>query len=390
MDFERLLAFTQKLIRTASLSGEENVIAQFILDEMLANGFSRASLDSNGSVLGILEGAQPGPTILLDAHCDTVGIAPGSTRTHDPFGAEVENGLLYGRGVADMKGALAAMLCAIANLNPATLRGRVALSATVMEEVMEGVALQSVVESLAPDAVIIGESTNLRLNRGGRGRAEIQLETIGKPAHSSSPQMGKNAVHAMTKVIAAMESLPMPTHPLLGPALQTLTDIISEPYPAYSVIPSRCRVSYDRRLLPGETPQSVLALIRAHPALSEVEFNAKIAEGEHITYTGNTLRGEKFFPAWEIPTDHPLIQAGLRGLSAAGLPPETGAYRFCTNGAYSAGVAGIPTLGFGPGREEDAHITDEALSLQALKDAARGYQALIESISEAFAPEEKA
>lgn len=382
METDHLLAFTQKLLRAASLSGKEEVAAQFILDEMIVNHFSSARLDKNGSVIGILEGARPGPTILLDAHCDTVGIAPGSTWTHDPFGGEVTEGRLYGRGVADMKGALAAMLCAIANLNPATLRGRVALSATVMEEVMEGLALQTVIENLEPDCVIIGEASNLRVNRGGRGRAEIRLETIGKPAHSSSPQMGKNAVHTMTKVIAAMETLPMPSHPLLGPALQTLTDIISDPYPGYSVVPSRCRVSYDRRLLPGETPQSVLALILAHPALSGVEFTAEIAQGEHITYTGVALRGEKFFPAWELPEDHPLIQAALRGLSAAGLPPETGAYRFCTNGAYSAGVAGIPTLGFGPGSEEDAHVADESLSLQALQAAARGYQALIEQISD--------
>lgn len=382
MNSERLLAFTQKLIRTTSLSGEENIVAQFIVDEMLANGFSRASVDENGSVIGILEGARPGPTLLLDAHCDTVGIAPGPGWTHDPFGGDVENGLLYGRGVADMKGALAAMLCAIANLNPATLRGRVALSATVMEEVMEGVSLKGVVEAIRPDAVIIGEATRLRVNRGGRGRAEIQLETIGKPAHSSSPHMGKNAVHAMTKVIAAMETLPMPAHPLLGPALQTLTDIISEPYPSYSVVPSRCRVTYDRRLLPGETPQSVLALILAHPALGGVEFNAEIAQGEHVTYTGITLRGEKFFPAWELPEDHPLIRTAQEALATVNLPGETGAYRFCTNAAYSAGMAAIPTLGFGPGREEDAHTTDECLPLSELQDAARGYQALIEKISE--------
>ncbi|NCT20188.1 MAG: YgeY family selenium metabolism-linked hydrolase [Anaerolineae bacterium CG_4_9_14_3_um_filter_57_17] len=382
MDFNRLIAFTQKLIHAASLSGKENVVAQFILDEMRANGFSSASVDANGSVIGILEGALPGPTVLLDAHCDTVGIAPGSTWTHDPFGGEIAEDKLYGRGVADMKGALAAMLYGIASLDPATLRGRVALSATVMEEVMEGVALKSVIESIQPDYVIIGEATNLRVNRGGRGRVEIFLETIGIPAHSSSPQMGKNAVHAMTKVIAVMESLPLPEHALLGPAVQTLTDIISDPYPGYSVVPSRCRVTYDRRLLPGETPQSALALIQAHPALSDVEFSASIAQGEHVTYTGVTLRGEKFFPAWELPEDHALVRAGQKALANAGLPVETGAYRFCTNAAYSAGVAAIPTLGFGPGHEEDAHVTDECLRLQDLQDAARGYFALVQAVTE--------
>jgi putative selenium metabolism hydrolase len=384
MNVERLIAFTQALVRQQSLSGEEGAAVALVLAEMRALGFDRVWADENGSAIGVIEGAQPGPTLLLDAHCDTVGIAPGSTWTRDPFGAEIDGGYLYGRGAADMKGALAAMIHAAAAADRSAMAGRVAVSATVMEEVFEGGSLRAVMDALRPDFVVIGEATELNLNRGGRGRAEIHFETIGRPAHSSTPQLGVNAVHEMMKVIADVESLPLPTDPLLGPALLALTDIISEPYPGYSVIPSRCRVTYDRRLLPGETAENVLSALPRPPG---VNLRARLTEGEHRTYTGVVWRGPKFFPAWVLDEAHPLVQRALRGLRSAGLTPQFGAYRFCTNAAYSAGVAGVPTIGFGPAAEGDAHVVDERIALGDLQRAAQGYRSLIAAICSA--PEEE-
>src|SRR3990172_6046509 len=337
MDTQRLVIFTQSLVRERGLSGEERNVVELILAEMRALGFDQAWADANGSAIGVIEGAKPGQTILLDAHCDTVGVAPGSQWMRDPFGAEIVGDDLYGRGSADMKGALAAMIYGAASVDRA------------------------------------------RLNRGGRGRAEIHLETIGRPAHSSSPHLGVNAVHKMMAVVNAVERLPLPSDPLLGPALLALTDIISDPYPAYSVIPSRCRVTYDRRLLPGETHDGVLNAIKSLPEVAEVQLNAIIADGEHQTYTGAMLRGPKFFPAWAFPEEHPFVQSALRALRAAGLSPRIGAYRFCTNAAYSAGVAGVPTVGFGPAAEGDAHVVDERLNLNDLFAAARGYRGMVEA-----------
>jgi putative selenium metabolism hydrolase len=380
MNVERLIAFTQALIRQQCLSGEEGAVVELVLAEMRALGFDRVWADENGSAIGVIEGARPGPTLLLDAHCDTVGIAPGSTWTRAPFGAEIDGGYLYGRGAADMKGALAAMIHAAAAVERTALSGRVVVSATVMEEVLEGGSLRAVMDALQPDVVVIGEATELNLNRGGRGRAEVHLETVGQPAHSSTPHLGVNAVHAMLHVIQAVEALPLATDPLMGPALFALTDIISDPYPAYSVTPSRCRVTYDRRLLPGETAEGVLNAIPRPP---EINLQARLAEGEHRTYTGQVLRGSKFFPAWVLDAAHPLVQRALHGLRATGLRPQLGAYRFCTNAAYSAGVAGVPTIGFGPASEGDAHVVDEKLALDDLQAAAQGYSNLITTICHA-------
>jgi acetylornithine deacetylase/succinyl-diaminopimelate desuccinylase-like protein len=137
-------------------------------------------------------------------------------------------------------------------------------------------------------------------------------------------------------------------------------------------------VVYDRRLLADETSESVLAEINAQPDLQAVEVSIGI--GEYTAYTGTVLRGPKFFPAWKFDTDHEFVQAALTGLQRAGLNPSFRAYQFCTNAAYSAGVAGVPTIGFGPSPEGRAHIVDEYISLADLKAAAEGYQGIIESV----------
>ena len=376
-----LISFTRSLIRCPSRYGEEGAVVELILAEMTRLGFDRVWRDANGSAVGVIETGRPGPTILLDGHCDTVGIAPGVTWQHDPFGGEVDGGFIYGRGAADMKGSIAAMIHAAAGLDRSRLTGRAVVSATVMEENLEGAALKTVTDAAPPDFVVIGEATDLALNRGGRGRAEIHLETIGRPAHSSTPNLGRNAVHDMLAVVAAVERLPMSRDPLLGPAVMALTDIISDPYPAYSVIPSRCRVTYDRRLLAGDTAEGVLGDLQGLRDLEGlgIDLRATIAQGEHTTYTGALLAGPKFLPAFVFGEDHPFVQAALTGLRAAGLKPAVGAYRFCTNAAYSAGMAGVPTIGFGPGREEDAHVIDERVAIADVLAAERGYRGIIEA-----------
>jgi putative selenium metabolism hydrolase len=380
MSEDPLIAFAQSLIRCPSPPGEESAVVDIILREMRALGFDGFWRDEVGNAVGVIMGAEPGPTLLLDSHCDTVGIAPGVPWTQNPFGGAIADGFIYGRGAADMKGALAAMIHAAAGVDRAKLRGRVVITATVLEENLEGAALKAVMDAVRPDFVVIGEATELRLVRGGRGRAEIHLETIGRPAHSSTPHLGRNAVLDMLPVIQALANLPVPEDPFLGPGILALTDIISDPYPAYSVIPSRCRVTYDRRLLAGETEANVLGAITGLPGLEGIELRAAIAQGEHKTYTGAVLRGPKFLPAWLLEETHPFVQTALQGLRAAGLDPQYGAYRFCTNAAYSAGTAGVPTIGFGPGREQDAHVIDEALSLEELTVAERGYRGIITSV----------
>jgi acetylornithine deacetylase/succinyl-diaminopimelate desuccinylase-like protein len=172
----------------------------------------------------------------------------------------------------------------------------------------------------------------------------------------------------------------MPVHPQVGSAIIALTDIISEPYPGHSVVPSICRATYDRRLLPGETESDVLAALTELQLPADAQLQVAIATGEYRAFTGNVLACRKWFPAWFIERSHPFVEAAARGLQSAGLAVEYGTYNFCTNGAFSAGIAAVPTIGFGPSPEALAHTVDEYVELEQLHGCARGYRAIIESV----------
>lgn len=384
-DHTKLIKFAQALVRHPSLSGDEAAVAQRVADEMTALGYDQVTVDQFGNVVGIIDGSASGPTVLLDGHLDTVGIAPGVTWQRDPFCGDIvttdAGDALYGRGSADMKGAVAAMIHGAAGIERAGLRGRIVVSASTLEEVLEGVALAAVMTRFPPDFVIIGEPSGLEIARGGRGRAEVHLETIGRPSHSSAPQQGRNAVLDMQRVIASVEGIQLPDHPDMGPAIFALTDIISQPYPGHSVIPSLCRVTYDRRLLPGERADDVLAAITQADGLDDIRLNAVIGEGRYTAYTGYETVQRKFFPAWLRSEDDAYVRTALNAIGQTGLAPRSRAYRFCTNAAYSAGVADAPTIGFGPADEHDAHIVDERLLVDDLLAAAQGYAALITAVA---------
>ncbi len=374
---EAIADFTLRLIRTPSPSGQEDGVARLVFEEMAKLGF-KVQIDAFGNVIGTIS-ARPGPTVLLDAHMDTVGVSSPELWTRSPWGERVGD-RIYGRGAMDMKGPLAAAIYGIAALRGCLERGTVAVSATVAEELVEGPALVRVAERLRPDFVVICEATSLKLARGQRGRAEVRVEVFGKPTHSSRPELGVNAAEAMVDVVRALRELQPPYHPVLGPGILVLTDVKSEPYPGLSVVPDYCLATYDRRTLPGELEDDILQPIRALAERAVVSSGARaritIAEDDFQTYTGRRIVAPNFAPAWFFDEDAPIVAGAVEGLRQAGITPELSHYAFCTNGSGTAGRLGIPTIGFGPGHEELAHRVNEYIDVDELVLAARGYAAI--------------
>jgi acetylornithine deacetylase/succinyl-diaminopimelate desuccinylase-like protein len=187
----------------------------------------------------------------------------------------------------------------------------------------------------------------------------------------------------MVEVAAALRDVTPPTHPVLGEGILVLTDIMSSPYPANSVVPDYCVATYDRRILPGETEESVLTPIREMVsralASSGPTGDAHIAEDDLETYTGQRIRAPNFAPAWFFPDDAPIVATSLAALRDAGIQSHLTHYAFCTNGSGTAGI-GIPTIGFGPGNETLAHQHDEYIELDDLEKAARGYAAVAQAL----------
>jgi putative selenium metabolism hydrolase len=378
---QAVIDFTCALVRLRSVLGDESLVAEHVSREMRRLRFDHVEIDNTGNAVGVIRGLNDGPTVLLDAHMDTVDVVPEDAWTRDPFGGELDDARIWGRGASDMKGALAAMTYAAASLERSALSGKIVVSASVGEESIEGAALRDVMERHPPDFVVIGEASGLDLVRAGRGRAEFVVETYGKPAHASSPEQGVNAVHRMAAVIAEIEKIAMPEDPFVGRGVMCLTDIVSLPYPAHSVVPSGCRATYERRLLPGEEREHVEAqLLDACARAGAADTAVQLVQTDYRTYTGRRWNEPKWFPPWQLAEDHPLVQTALRGLHAAGLQPALSSYRFCTNGAYSAGVAGVPTIGFGPSTEQHAHVVDEFLAVDQLLAARDGYAGIIAAL----------
>ena len=370
------------LIETPSYTGEEAAVVKAIAENMEKLGFDEVFTDAPGNILGGIHGELPGPVILFDGHIDTVRADNRKEWAgEDPFRCYEEEGKVYGRGTSDMKGAFAAMLYALGTLDRSRLKGKVYLSGTVNEEVAEGFTIREVTRRLQPDLVVIGEATQLKVNIGQRGRGEIRLSVLGKSAHSSNPDVGINAVLKMSKALQALEEGYAVKEDVLGKGILVLTDIISEPYPGESVIPRRCTATFDRRLLLEETRESVLGGIRTileKLAAGDPEFAYELEFARHsiTTYTGYTIDGDKFYPPWRIDPEDPFLKDVLNALKEQGIESTLGSYSFCTNGSSTCGQDGIKTIGFGPGREQEAHITNEFIEASQLEDAIRGYRAL--------------
>ena len=371
------ISLTQRLVQTPGLSGSESDVADIVEDSMKELGFRSVFRDELGSVIGLVGPEEETTALLFDGHMDVQPVA-GEWRV-DPFGGEIIDGRLYGRGSTDMKGGLASAICGAADAaKSGRLSRQVAVSATVLEEILEGVALGAVVENIKPEHVVICEPSRLTIMLGQKGRTEILMNVEGIPAHAAFPSRGKNPINLVAKGLEALERIESPKDPFIGEAILVATDIISDPYPSISLIPPKVTVRFDRRTIPGETEESVLSQILSKlQSVDEQAFSLSVARDKVQAYTGKVIEAPRLFESWKVERDIPLVKAAEAGLMASGLDPVFGSWGFCTNGSETGGKRKIPTIGLGPGSEDDAHVADESISVEELRKVKIAYEHLI-------------
>lgn len=380
-DRANLLSFLQDLVRTPSPSTEEGAVAERILREMEKLGFEDVRTDSMGNVVGRI-GPAEGPTLMLNAHMDTVRVSSREAWTVDPFGAEVDDGVLYGLGSCDMKGGLAAMIYGAKMIRDAQLplKGNVVVACVVQEESCEGLGTRALMEetNVRPHWVVLGEPTNLKISRGQRGRLQMRVVARGKSAHAASPGLGENAIYIAARIVFGLELLAeqLAEDEFLGPGTLAVTDISSRAS-SRNAVPDRCTVIVDRRLTLGENETKALSEVRRVVAREGVNADAEVLRYRATSYKGCECERREFYPAWVIAADHPLVQEAVRAaqVQLKGRP-AIGCWGFSTEGVYTAGEANIPTVGFGPGREELAHAADEHVRLDDVYAAVRVYAQL--------------
>ncbi len=374
---ENLFSLIQKLIQIKSYSGEEKEIVEFIVGKMYEFGFDEAYHDKFGNAVGRI-GSGP-VKIMFDAHVDTVRVTDTEAWALPPFGGEIVNGKMYGRGVVDEKPAMAGFMIAgkvlkqiYGNNFPFTLY----VVGSVMEEDADGYPLYHIIanEGIKPDYVVLGEPTDLKVYRGQRGRMELKITATGKSAHGAHNQKGINAIYKMMPIVAEIEKLDKKLKPKqpLGKGSVTVSNITSKA-PSLCSVADYCQIHLDRRMTIGENKNTVVKELKLILKKYKSDAKVSIPNVEGVSWKGTSFSQEAYFPTWVYDEKHPLVETALKTSKAATGKAKSGVWSFSTNGVATAGHFGIPTIGFAPGKEELSHSSKEELVLNDLLKATKFY-----------------
>lgn len=374
---DAIVSFLSHLIETPSPSSSEGEVADIIYKKCLSMGFDDVRIDAAGNIIARISRGE-GPVLLFDAHMDTA--RPIQVELADLVSQTVsyDGEVIYGLGTSEAKPAITSILFGLEKfLAEADFQGTLIAVFLVLGNFCEGGSLKLVMdtEDLRPDAIILGEPSDLRIIRGHRGRTHFIVTVKGKSCHSATPQLGKNAIMAASRLLFNIDllSADLLYDDFLGPGTIAVTEISSEG-PALNSLPHTCRLAIDRRLTVGET--SSRARSEIENAIIREGINAEIqtARFDAVSYTGYTFNREGSFNAWTLDEKHPLVGTTLAIIRD--LAPDkavTISSTFSTDGAYTMAELGIPTIGLGPGNASFAHTTEEHVRVIDLMIAAQVY-----------------
>jgi acetylornithine deacetylase/succinyl-diaminopimelate desuccinylase family protein len=378
IDFDEVASLASELVKIPSPNppGEESEVASLI-QRHLTQSQVETTLEEvcpgRPNIYGILRGTEEKPVLMFNGHMDVV--PAGAGWTVEPFGGKIENGRLFGRGAADTKGGLAAMMTAMRSivLTKAELRGTLIFAAVVDEEQAESGTRKMLESGVRSDFAVVAEPTGLRVASSSKGDVYYEITTSGRSAHSSTPELGVNAISGMAHIIKGIdklaEDLRAKKHELLGNPTYSVGMI--EGGTATNVVPSYCKATVDRRTLPGESGKD-----------GEKELVSMISGLRKMDPTLQaSVRTLMEASPMEVPSNHPFVLAAREAVrhvlgSERGLVGLSGA----TDAQLLYNVANIPSVILGPGEFSQAHQADESVLLSEIVEAAKIYMRLALSV----------
>lgn len=373
---DAVVDLTRRLVRIPSVPGDggsEAAVAAEVATEMERLGWLprvEEVVPGRPNVWTVVEGGLPGPTLMFEGHTDVV--TPGDGWTRDPFGAEVVDGTIFGRGTADMKGGLAAMIHAVAAVAAAgPFPGRILVAALCDEEgMMSGV--KHFVErghAAGVDAVIVCEPEGGEVCTTQKGSIRLRLDLAGRMAHGAMPTRGRNPLRAATILVAGLTEieaglhLTVGEHPHLGLAHLTPTHLAGGSPDQLNVIPAMATLGVDIRTIPGAEHASLLARI--------AELARSVTESTGVEI-GMTVVDDR--PSTETDPDHPVVRAVVDAHTAVhGRIPPLGGVPGSTDGTILWRDAGLPVVVYGPGDKWIPHQADEYVEIADLVAASAVY-----------------
>jgi succinyl-diaminopimelate desuccinylase len=381
VDEEAVVALTRDLVRLRTVNEDgarEAPAAELVAETMRSFGWEPQVTEvapGRPNVVAIVEGGGgPGRTLAFEGHTDVVTEGDPDRWSVDPYGGEIRDGRLYGRGSADMKSGVAAMLHGVRALQLAgPFPGRVLVCALVDEEGLMLGAKHFAGTDLARgiDGAIICEPEEGEICTSAKGAVRIRVDLLGAMAHGAMPQHGRNPLPAVGRLLVALTDLQdrlqkaHPAHEHLGEVYVTPTVSRAGSLDQINVIPARATVAVDVRTIPGVDHAAVVARVR------ELAADAGAPDG-----VASELAVVDDRPCVEIDTDHPLVTA-LAGAheDVLGEPARYGGVPGATDGTILTRDAGIPTVVYGPGGKWIAHQADEFVEVDDIVRCAHVYAA---------------
>lgn len=372
VDADRLIRLAQDMVRIPSDNppGNEAELAKFLAEYLTRAGMDvelREVAPGRPNVVARLGKVGSRPHLILNGHTDA--LPPGDGWTRDPYGGELINGRLYGRGSTDMKGPVASLIASMEAVKRSgvKLRGTVTLEAVVDEEGTQEGTRRLVQEGVVGDFAIVAEPTEFLPVAAHKGDMYIEVITRGREAHASTPQAGINAIDQMADIVVELrglaDGLRERTHPLVGHPTLSVGTI--EGGMLTPMVPGRCRITIDRRVLPNEVADDAVQQIRE--AVDRVRGRRPDLRAD--------VRMVAYAPAMETDVDNPLATA-LRAATARVLGRDPGIHGWAAtcDANFLVNEGKTPTLVFGPGSIADqAHKPDESVATDELVAAAKIY-----------------
>ncbi len=373
-----IVRFTQDLIRTPSFSLGEAEVAGMVENKMRDLEFDLVFPDEIGNIVGVIHGGDPGFSVVLNSHMDTVHPNPMDQWSSPPFFGGIIDGRITGVGAADCKSGVATQIFAAHALarSMLPLRGNIVVAATVAEENGCSVGTRHLFQhtlprlDVTPRFVVLGEPTGLKVGCGHDGWARFDIRIMGG---------SERDVRATTQQVSDTLSL------LCDTSGTSPSQSIMAANPPKHTGANTCftgRIGVVRRLLNGETPAGILDWLNKE-IVNNIELGRGIIVEAHLheelqrSYTGKNVRVSALAQPWLTDLSHPLVDHAREALTSAGFEWTPALWALDRLGMGTAGnfinsEIGIPTIGFGPGDENQAHACNESVSIPHLVEAAYG------------------
>jgi acetylornithine deacetylase/succinyl-diaminopimelate desuccinylase family protein len=366
---DRIVEMASELIAIPSVSGDEKGVMEFVAGWCEGRGIEHivtAKDPERPNVIAWVGDPSSGPVIAMNGHLDTVPVSDAGSWRTDPFDPVVsEDGKkIFGRGSSDMKSSVGVMLTMLELFQEATLDGALMAHIVSDEELSANYGTLHVLTEIEagriprPDYVFIGEGSQLKVRNAERGIVGFEITFHGRASHTAAARVtGINAIAKAAKAVLALEGEIDKFHPSIGHPVISVNLI--QGGVAHNVVPGDCTITVDRRIIPGETKESVTEEIRA-------TLEALATEDPDFRYEMRVDPEGVYIPANITEEDSPLVQAFQRSVKAVtGSDPEFFVqWAGATDGRFYR-AAGIDTVGMGASGE-NAHGANEAAFIDDL------------------------